>query len=121
LRQEELNRMLRISDSAAARENLKLRQHLMERSFARGQRLGMARMRWRRLWRAKIQELLTATIQNIAILVRYGRSPQPVALAVRAIPQNTAIFTGGRHFDPLFGSGPFFKTGLWVSTPCFEL
>jgi hypothetical protein len=49
LRQEELDRMRAISHSARAREDLKLRQHLTERSFARGQRLSMAHMRWRRL------------------------------------------------------------------------
>lgn len=116
LRQEELDRMLRISHSARSREDLKLRQHLMERSFARGQRLGMARMRWRRLWRAKIQELLTATIQNIAIFVRYARGPHPVALAMRTISHNAAFFPGRRRFDSLLGSRAWLGIGLWIFT-----
>ena len=103
-RQAELDRMLQISHSAAAREDLKLRQHLMERSFARGQRFGMARMRWRRLWRATIQEFLTATIQNIAVLVRYARCPHPIALAVQSMPSDPTIFMGRGRFDPFFGS-----------------
>ncbi len=104
LRQDELDRMLQISHSPRSRQDLKLRQHLMERSFARGQRLGLARMRWRRLWRARIQELLTATIQNIAVLVRYARGPHPVALAMRTLSQNAASFTQRSRFDPFFDS-----------------
>ena len=115
LRQVELDRMLEISHSAAAKENLKLRQHLMERSFARGQRLGMGRMRWRRLWRATIQELLTATIQNIAILVRYARGPRPVALAMPARTSPAAVFNRRSRFDPFFGCRHSSGTGLWKS------
>jgi transposase len=121
LRQDELERMRAVSRSPRARRDLKLRQHLMERSFARGQRLGMARMRWRRLWRAKIQELLTATIQNIAVLVRYARGPHPVALARFSMALIDAKADGLKRFDPLFGSGPSFQTGLWISTPYFVL
>jgi len=81
----------------------------------------MARMRWRRLWRARIQELLTATIQNITILVRYARGPHPVAQTIRALPQNAAVFAGGMRFDPFLGSGASVRSGLWISTPCFDL
>ncbi|CAB5140743.1 hypothetical protein D3OALGA1CA_3839, partial [Olavius algarvensis associated proteobacterium Delta 3] len=34
---------------------------------------GFKRARWRRLWRVKIQELLTATVQNILVYVRYAK------------------------------------------------
>jgi hypothetical protein len=32
--------------------------------------------RWRRLWRVQIQEHLIASIQNLDILLRYGRDPR---------------------------------------------
>ncbi|MGB7623827.1 MAG: IS1182 family transposase [Terriglobia bacterium] len=104
LRQEDLDRLRAISRSPRARQDLKLRQHLMERSFARGQRLGMARMRWRRLGRVTIQEFLTAAIQNIAVLVRYVRGPHQAALAMQAVPSDPVIFIWRGRFDPIFGS-----------------
>ena len=55
----------------------------MERSFARAVRFGFKRARWRRLWRVRIQEYLTAAIQNIMILVQYVKEPGkaiPVAI-----------------------------------------
>ena len=45
----------------------------MERSFARATRYGFDRARWRGLWRVQIQEYLVSTIQNIQVLLRYGR------------------------------------------------
>ena len=59
-----------------ARRDIKTRQHLMERSFARAQRLGFKRARWRGLWQVRIQEYLTAAIQNIQVLLRYGKDPR---------------------------------------------
>ena len=76
-RQVELDRMRARSGSAPAKANIQLRQHLMERSFAQGQRYGIARSRWRGLWRVQIQEYLIATMQNIDKLVRYGRYDKP--------------------------------------------
>jgi len=79
LRQEELDRMREASRSAKAKQDIKMRQHLMERSYARGTRYGFDRARWRGLWRVQIQEYLIAAIQNIQVLLRYGsylkRSP----------------------------------------------
>lgn len=79
LRQEELDRMREASRSAKAKRDIKMRQHLMERSYARGTRYGFDRARWRGLWRVQIQEYLIAVIQNIQVLLRYGsylkRSP----------------------------------------------
>jgi transposase len=79
LRQEELNRMREASRSAEARRDIKMRQHLMERSYARGTRYGFDRARWRGLWRVQIQEYLVSAAQNIQVLLRYGsylkRSP----------------------------------------------
>ena len=76
LRQEELDRMRETSCSAWAKRDIKTRQHLMERSFARGTWYGFDRARWRRLWRVQIQEYLIAAIQNIEILLRLGEQPK---------------------------------------------
>ena len=76
LRQEELDRMREASRSSEAKRDIKTRQHLMERSFARGTWYGFDRARWRRLWWVKIQEYLIAAIQNIEVLLRYGEQPK---------------------------------------------
>ena len=76
LRQEELERMREASRSAKARRDIKTRQHLMERSFARGTPYGFDRARWRGLWRVQIQEYLISAIQNIQVLLRYGDQPK---------------------------------------------
>jgi transposase len=68
-RQEDLDRMLREARTPRSRGDLKTRQHLSERSFARSTRYGYKRARWRRLWRVKIQDFLIATVQNILALV----------------------------------------------------
>jgi transposase len=83
LRQEDLERMRQASRSAAARRDIRTRQHLMERSFARATRFGFDRARWRRLWRVKIQEYLVATVQNIEVLLRYARGPRRAAQSIR--------------------------------------
>jgi hypothetical protein len=76
LRQEELDWMREASRSARAKRDIKIRQHLMERSYARGTWYGFDRARWRRLWRVQIQEYLIAAIQNIEVLLRYGEQPK---------------------------------------------
>ncbi|MCJ7638669.1 MAG: IS1182 family transposase, partial [Euryarchaeota archaeon] len=76
LRQEELDKVREASRSRRARRDIKIRQHLMERSYARGTRYGFDRARWRGLWRVQIQEYLIAAIQNIEVLLRYGEQPK---------------------------------------------
>ncbi len=76
LRQEELDRMREASRSAKAKRDIKTRQHLMERSFARGTPYGYDRARWRGLWRVQIQEYLISAIQNIQVLLKYGDQPK---------------------------------------------
>jgi len=76
LRQEELERMREKSRSSQAKRDLRTRQHLMERSFARGTRYGFDRARWRGLWRVQIQEYLVAAAQNLVVLLRYGNQPK---------------------------------------------
>jgi transposase len=72
LRQEELDGMREASRSAKAKRDIKMRQHLMERSYARGTWYGFDRARWRGLWRVQIQEYLVSAVQNIQVLLRYG-------------------------------------------------
>ena len=68
--------MREASRSAWAKRDIKTRQHLMERSFARGTRYGYDQARWRGLWRVQIQGYLIAVIQNIEVLIRYGEAPK---------------------------------------------
>jgi hypothetical protein len=72
LRQEDLDRMREASRSARAKRDIKMRQHLMERSYARGTLYGFDQARWRGLWRVQIQEYLISAVQNIQVLLRYG-------------------------------------------------
>ncbi|MGB7291691.1 MAG: transposase [Thermodesulfobacteriota bacterium] len=83
LRQEEINYMRNIAKSTLSKKDINTRQHLMERSFARSVRYGFGRARWRRLWRVRIQEYLTAAIQNIQILMRYGNGPRRTVSKVK--------------------------------------
>jgi len=84
LRHEEVQLMRERSQSSGSKTDIKTRQHLMERSFARAVRYGFKRARWRSLWRVKIQEYLTAAIQNIMILVRNVKEPGTViALTIK--------------------------------------
>lgn len=71
-RQDELDRMFAESKSRGARKDIKTRQHLSERSFARSTRYGYKRARWRGWWRVQIQDFLIAAIQNIVVLIRYS-------------------------------------------------
>jgi transposase/uncharacterized protein (UPF0179 family) len=83
IRQDELDQMLAKSKTMRAKQDIKKRQHLMERSFARGTRYGIKTCRWRRLWRAQIQEHLAATVQNIMVLISSPKGPSRVG-AVKA-------------------------------------
>jgi len=56
--------------SEEARQDLKTRKHLSERSFAQSTRYGYKKARWRRLWRMEIQDFLIAAVQNIQILIK---------------------------------------------------
>jgi len=72
------------AQSFGSQKDIRTRQHLMERSFARAVRFGFKRARWRRLWRVRIQEYLTAAIQNIMILVQYVKEPgKAIPLAMK--------------------------------------
>lgn len=90
LRQEELDSMRAKSRSSQAKQDIKTRQHLMERSFANATRFGFDHARWRGLWNMKIQEYLICAIQNIQILIRHGSKPKKAA-AVMAMSGQMAI------------------------------
>jgi transposase len=87
LRQEEIEVMREQAASWISRRDIFIRQHFMERSFAQATRFGFKRMRWRRLWRAQIQDYLTATLQNIKILMTHKRKPLGMA-GMRVLAQN---------------------------------
>jgi len=87
LRQEELDRMRKEADSTAAQRDLRMRKHLMERSFARSKRYGYDRARWRGLWRMQIQNYLTCAIQNIEVLIRQAGPPRKWAAARASAPK----------------------------------
>jgi transposase len=72
-RQDELDKMRNAAQSETSKKDIRTRQNLMERSFARATRYGFKRARWRRLWRVRIQEYLTSAIQNIMVLLSYGK------------------------------------------------
>jgi transposase len=77
-----LDVMLQEAATPAARQDLAMRTHLMERSFARGTRYGFDRARWRGLWRVSIQEYLTCAVQNIQVLINALR---PVRRGVHVV------------------------------------
>jgi hypothetical protein len=84
LRHDEARLMRERAQSFSSKKDIRTRQHLMERSFARAVRFGFKRARWRRLWRVRIQEYLTAAIQNIMILVRNVKEPgRAISLAIK--------------------------------------
>lgn len=91
LRQDVLERMRAISRSANARYDIKTRQHLMERSFAKSTRYGFDQARWRGLWRMRIQEYLTCAIQNIQVLIAHASKPKKAAAARLPVVQRTMV------------------------------
>lgn len=83
LRQQEIDYMRAMTRTTLSKKDIRTRQHLMERSFARAKRYGFKRARWRRLWRIQIQEYITAAIQNIQVLIKHGKHPiRGVAMAM---------------------------------------
>jgi transposase len=71
-RQEVLESLRAQAHSSAARRDLQIRQHFMERSFAQAKRFGFKRARWRGQWRVQIQDYLIAVVQNIQLLIAHG-------------------------------------------------
>ncbi|MBE0525280.1 MAG: IS1182 family transposase [Methanosarcinales archaeon] len=88
-RQEDLNKMQLQAESKESVKDIRTRQSLMERSFARSTRYGFKRARWRRLWRVKIQEYLTAAIQNVMVLVQHVKEPDATQAAANRKPEKS--------------------------------
>jgi hypothetical protein len=99
LRQSELDMMREASRSVKAKRDIKTRQHLMERSFARGTRYGFDQARWRGLWRMRIQEYLTCTIQNIQVLIKHVVKPKKSIAAISLV----GTICSGRALLPALG------------------
>lgn len=76
LRQDKLDTMRERSRSPEAKKDIRTRQHLMERSFARATRFNFDQARWRGLWNMQIQELLVCAVQNIEVLTRQANKPK---------------------------------------------
>lgn len=91
LRQDVLERMRAISRSANARYDIKTRQHLMERSFAKSTRYGFDKARWRGLRRMRVQEYLTCAIQNIQVLIAHASKPRKAVAARLLVVQRAAV------------------------------
>jgi len=91
LRQDVLEHMRAISRSANARYDIKTRQHLMERSFAKSTRYGFDQARWRGLWRMRIQEYLTCAIQNMQVLIAHASKPRKAAAARLLVVQRSMV------------------------------
>ncbi|HSH68755.1 MAG TPA: transposase [Deferrisomatales bacterium] len=98
-RQEELDQKRQEGRTAPGRRDIRTRQHLMERSFARGTRYRFDRARWRGLWRMQIQELLTCAVQNIQVLVNKARQ-QPAPQVHRMGPGNQGLSAAFQRFFP---------------------
>jgi transposase len=92
VRQSEIELALADLRTKSARADLRRRHHFMERSFALAVRYGFKRCRWRELWRAEIHELLVATVQNVAVLVR-NRVRKPCATVAARVASIGTSFT----------------------------
>jgi hypothetical protein len=66
---------LSITKSSKAQRDIKIRQYLMERSYARSARYDFDRARWKGLLKIAIQEYIICSIQNIETLIRYLEKP----------------------------------------------
>jgi hypothetical protein len=122
--------MLSQASSTESKKDIKTRQHLMERSFAQATHYGYQRARWRRLWRVQIQDYLTATIQNIKILLKDVKEPG-TALQMRVakeIPDKASrskphghCYSRSNLFNPQWGDISVFCLDLRKLLPCHHV
>jgi transposase len=99
-RQNEVDIMLHYATSRKAKRDIKTRQHLSERSFARSMRYGFKRARWRRVWRMQIQDFLIAATQNIMVLItqsqeKLSKSNAQIGHSIRARTTTWVQFSFG--------------------------
>jgi len=109
LRQDELDKMLIAAKGREARADLKMRQHLSERSFAQSHRYGYKRARWRELWRVQIQDYLIAAVQNIQILMDHLKG-RAISVAITVREQLIPTFKRQEYF---FGSMLYVFSARW--------
>jgi hypothetical protein len=83
IRKQEVDYMKARAKSIESRRDIRIRQHLMERTFATAVRYGFKGARWRGLWRVRIQEYITVAIQNIQILIKHGTYPAKAVSVVK--------------------------------------
>lgn len=109
------------SRSNQAKQDIKTRQHLMERSFARATRYGFDRARWRGLSKVAIQEYLVCSIQNIGVLIRYGRNrTKHMAQAIKQVrysitkASSTFIVKNIPYLKPLIQNFKYKKLKLFL-------
>ena len=106
VRQEDLDKMEQRTTKAECRSDLRLRQHLGERSFATATRYGYKHARWRRLWRLQIQDYLTCTLQNIMKLVKHENRRVPAVAVARSTWRSPTLGPSGApgsRFEALGG------------------
>ena len=101
MRQDDLDTMRAVAGSAESKRDITTRHHLMERTFARAKRYGYKRSRWRRLWRVQIQEYITAAIQNIDVLVKYGKVTRKAPAVALKVGQRELTVLGARCLELL--------------------
>ncbi|MBI4653396.1 MAG: transposase [Nitrospirae bacterium] len=65
IQQDEVDQMRAIANTALSKKDIKTRQHLMERSFARSKRYGFDRARWRRFGKDPTRHAAISMIQSI--------------------------------------------------------
>ena len=100
--------MLANTQSPSAKRDIKTRQHLMERSFARSVRYSFDRARWRGLWRVAIQEYLVCTVQNIMALIGSTGKRLTGAVGLHAPKEGSVTISGmmeGHPFFPVYTVG----------------
>ena len=101
--QDLLDRARTQAHSFSAQRDRARRQHLAEVSFAdAANQHGFKRARWRRLWRAQIQDWLIAAIQNIKILLKPHWLPAATSSAAlsQRLPSLAARFDLQKLFAP---------------------
>ena len=135
IRKKQLDEMILITKSYKALRDIKMRQHLMERSYARSIRYGFDHASWRGLYKVSIQEYLICAIQNIEVLIRHMRKPLKGTMA-RPLKDilKQKIIRGGRYILDLIRFFMYqihhqFYSGIWkdkvymlllkYSTRCF--
>lgn len=87
--QDKLDVLYGIARSRPARRDIHIRQHFMERSFAEAGRYGFKRARWRGQERVSIQDYLIAAVQNIRLLITYGKPKPAVAGKIEMVQRKT--------------------------------